>query len=180
MRKRLELRMLSKEEQVEIEQLARSRTAAARLVERAKVIRLASQGLAVHQISQQLKLSEMTVGRWLKRFNATGIAGLADEPRSGRPATYTPAQVADVIATALTNPQELKLPFASWTLDRLEQYLNDERQLAIKRSRIDDILQAEGLRWRQQEKWFGERVDPDFAQKRGSLNSSTPRRLQTA
>lgn len=180
MRKRLELRALSGEEQVEIEQLARSRTTAARLVERAKVIRLASQGLAVGQISHQLKLSEMTVGRWLKRFNATGVAGLADEPRSGRPATYTPTQVADVIATALTNPEDLKLPFASWTLDRLEQYLNDERQLAIKRSRIDEILQAEGLRWRQQEKWFGERVDPDFAQKRGSLSSSTARHPQTA
>ena len=26
---------------------------------------------------------------------------------------------------------------------------------------------AEGLRWRQQETWFGKRVDPDFAAKRG-------------
>jgi len=28
------------------------------------------------------------------------------------------------------------------------------------------MLLAEGLRWRKQETWFGERVDPEFAEKR--------------
>jgi hypothetical protein len=37
----------------------------------------------------------------------------------------------------------------------------------MKRSRLDELLLAEGLRWRQQESWFGERVDPEFAQTRG-------------
>jgi transposase len=71
------------------------------------------------------------------------------------------------VATALTAPQQLGLPFASWTLDRSAAYLNEHKGIAIKRSRIDDILLREGLRWRQQETWFGERVDPDFAKKRG-------------
>jgi hypothetical protein len=35
------------------------------------------------------------------------------------------------------------------------------------RSRISELLIAEGLRWRKPETWFGERVDPDFAAKRG-------------
>jgi hypothetical protein len=30
----------------------------------------------------------------------------------------------------------------------------------MKRSRISEILLAEGLRWRQEETWFGARVDP--------------------
>ena len=37
----------------------------------------------------------------------------------------------------------------------------------MKRSRLDEVLLTEGLRWRKQETWFGERVDPDFAAKRG-------------
>lgn len=35
----------------------------------------------------------------------------------------------------------------------------------MKHSRADEIFIAEGLRWRQQETWFGERVDPAFAEK---------------
>jgi len=38
--------------------------------------------------------------------------------------------------------------------------------IAMQRSRIDEILLHEGLRWRKHETWFGERVDPAFAEKR--------------
>jgi transposase len=183
----LHLRELTPEETDDIKRLARSRTAPARLVERARMVWLASQGQRVPAIARELRLHEQTVREWLKRFNAAGLAGLQDAARPGRPATYTPEQVGEVIATALTNPQRLGLPFGCWTLDRLEAYLNEERGLPIKRSRIDELLIAEGLRWRSQETWFGERaaleaapdqqhapikkereVDPDFAQKRGS------------
>jgi hypothetical protein len=86
--------------------------------------------------------------------------------------------VSEVIAASLTAPQQLGLPFAGWTLDRLEAYLNEEKKIPIKRSRIDEVLIAEGLRWRTQETWFGERVDPEFAKKRGVLKPSTPARLR--
>ena len=80
---------------------------------------------------------------------------------------------------ALTDPHTLGLPFGCWTLDRLQTYLNEQRGIAIKRSRIDEILLAEGLRGREQETWFGEKVDPDFAKKRGPSKPSTPHRLST-
>jgi transposase len=111
---------------------------------------------------------------WLKRFNADGLAGLEDRPRRGRPPTYTSEQVGEVIATALTNPTALGQAFGSWTFVRLARYLNEERGIAIRHSRIHEILHAEGLRWREQETWFGARVDPDFAQKRGSSRRFTP------
>ena len=41
--------------------------------------------------------------------------------------------------------------------------------MAIRRSRIQELLVAEGLRWREQETWFGQRVDPDFAAKGGAI-----------
>ena len=56
----------------------------------------------------------------LKRM---GLAGLEDAPRGGRPPTYTREQVGEIVATALTDPQTLDLPFKSWTLDRLVTYL---------------------------------------------------------
>jgi transposase len=92
---------------------------------------------------------------------------LEDAPRAGRPPTYSREHVGEIVATALTDPQTLDLPFQSWTLDRLAAYLSEQKGIAMKRSRLGEVLLTEGLRWRQQETWFGERVDPEFAQKRG-------------
>ena len=151
-----------------------------RLVERAKIIWLSHEGQTVPAIAAMLRVSQNMVRLWLKRFNSGGTVELQDRGRRGRPATYTPEQVGTVIATALSNPQSLGLPFACWTLDRLAAYLNEVKGIGIKRSRIDDILLAEGLRWRKQETWFGDRVDPEFAEKRGSSPDSTRSRQPTA
>ncbi len=129
-------------------------------------------------IAGELRLAGDTVRLWLKRFNAGGFAGLRDRPRAGRPATYTAEQVGEVVALSLTDPRSLGLPFASWTLDRLRAYLHEVRGVPISRARIGKLLVAEGLRWRSQETWFGERVDPAFAEKRGRSSPSTRPRLR--
>jgi transposase len=127
----------------------------------------AHQGERVPAIARRLEVDARTVHLWLKRFQEKGWAGLQDRPRSGRPVTYTPETVGIVLATAATKPRQLGLPFGSWTLDRLQAYLNEEQGIPIKRSRMDELILAEGLRWRSEESWFGERADPDFAEKRG-------------
>jgi transposase len=139
---------------------------------------LADIGKRVPAMAQALALTETTVRTWLKRCNEAGLDGWQDRPRAGRPVTYRPAQVAEVIATALTDPRQLHQPFACWTLDRLVTYLNEAKQMALQRSRIDEVLIAAGLRWRTHETWFGARVDPEFAKTRGVWEHSTllPRR----
>jgi transposase len=176
----LRARMIVGGERAAIERLARSRTAPARAVERARIVLLSRLGDGVEEIAEKLGVCPATVRLWLNRFNGQGIEGLADRPRSGRPAVYRPEQVGEVVATSLTDPQALGLPFASWTLDRLAAYLAEEKNLPIKRSRIGEILTAEGLRWRDQETWFGERVDPEFAAKRGRSSRSTRSRRKAA
>ena len=170
----IRVRELTDEERAAVERLAASRTAPARKVERAQIIQLASQGRTAPQVAAHLRLNAQTVRDWLKRFNADGLPGLDDRPRPGKPPTYTPEQAGAVIAAALSDPQELGQPFACWTLDRLAAYLSESKEVAMKRSRISELLVQEGLRWRHQETWFGERVDPDFAEKRGASRASTP------
>lgn len=179
MGKRLRLRELSKEERSAVEQAARSRTAPARQVERAKVVLAAASGEGVGAIAERFHLSPATVYLWWHRFAEHGLAGLSDQPRGGRPPTYTHEQVSVVVATALADPRTLGQSFASWTLDRLAAYLAEAKGITMKRSRIDELLIAEGLRWRKHETWFGERVDPAFAEKRG-LSSDSTRLLQSA
>jgi transposase len=174
----LRVRELTSEEIEPVRRLAHSRTEPARVVERAKLIWLAHQGWRVPAIARELRLNDETVRQWLKRFNAGGLDGLRDQPRAGRPATYTPEQIGEVVAAALTKPETLGLPFASWTLDRLAAYLHEVKGILMKRTRIDELLLAEGLRWRSQETWFGERVDPAFAETRGPSSRSTRRHLR--
>src|SRR5512139_3090036 len=102
MAKRIGVRTLTESEAETIKARARSRTEAARDVERAQIIWLSHEGQSVPAIAAQLQLSQPTVRMWLKRFNANGLAGLSDEPRAGRPATYAPEEVGAVIAAALT------------------------------------------------------------------------------
>ena len=175
---KVRLREMTAEESAAVAKLAHSRTAPARLVERARIIWQAGRGETAAEIAAQLRLDAETVRKRIRRFNTEGLAGLQDKPRSGRPATYSAEQVASVIAAALTKPQALGLPFAAWTLDRLAVYLHEHQGIAMQRSRIDEILLQEGLRWRQQETWFGERLDPAFAETR--LRRSTRRRQRAA
>ena len=176
MPKLLTVRRLTGEEEAAVERLARSRTAPARAVERARIVWLAHQGRRVPAVAREVGVSEATARRWLRRFAERGLDGLADAPRAGRPPTYAPEEVGEVVAASLTKPDDLGLPFGSWTLDRLAAYLAEERGIPIKRSRIGEVLQAEGLRWRTEETWFGERPDPAFAEKRGRSSPSTKRR----
>ena len=173
---RIALRELTPEERQALEQLAASRTAQARLVERAQILLAIADGRRPSQVAKDLGVSRPTVYTWIHRFHERGLAGLGDRPRAGRPHTYTAEQRAEVIATALTDPKGLGLPFGCWTLDRLLQYANEVLGIPIKRARIGELLLKEGLRWRQQESWFGQRVDPEFAQKRGPSSDSTPSR----
>ena len=180
MGRRLQLRAVSEEERGAVKRLAHARTAPARTVERAQVVEAALDGTAVEDMAVQRRLSRATIYLWLHRFEERGIAGLEDHPRGGRPPTYSREQVSQIIATALSDPQQLGQPYASWTLDRLVAYLVEHCGITMKRSRLDEVLLSEGLRWRKQENWFGERVDPDFAVKRGTSSSSTPLLLPTA
>jgi transposase len=170
----LRTRALTVAETEAVRRLSHARTEPARRVERARIVWLSLQGQRAPAIARELGICAATARFWLKRFNARGIAGLDDDPRPGSSPTYTPEQVSALIAAVLTKPTDLGLPFANWTLDRLVAYLSEERGIAMKRSRVDEILIAEGIRWRTQETWFGARVDPDFARKRGPSFASLP------
>ena len=163
-----------------LRRLSTSRKAEAALVKRATMIVRYYAGHSCRQIGRELEVDEETVSRWVHRFVDGGLDGLRDHPRSGRPVMYTTDEVSLLMQTALTLPKDLGLPFGSWTLDRLQAYLYEEKGLSMKRSRIDEILLKEGLRWRKQEWWFGVRVDPDFAEKRGPLSTSTKGRRPKA
>jgi transposase len=181
----LRVRALTDEEREELRRRVQSRTAPARVVERARMVWTVAQGERVPRVARRVGVGADVVRGWIKRFNAEGLPGLDDRPRAGRPVTYTAEQVGQVLVTAATDPKRLGLPFAAWTLDRLTAYLHERPPeaggpLPVSRSQLDRLLSGEGLRWRKEETWFGERVDPQFAEKRGPSSGSGPSRRPAA
>ena len=78
---------------------------------RAMMVRLSLQGLPAAQMAVLLECHRATVRRWIGRFSAGGLAGLADRPRCGRP-PLGGRQLTRRIAALLGRP-------GPWTLPRI-------------------------------------------------------------
>jgi len=81
---------LSGAERSQLESLARKYTSPYIVVVRAKMILMAAQGLRNDQIAHSLSLPRQIVSKWRKRFFEERLAGLEDEPRTGRPPGFPP------------------------------------------------------------------------------------------
>jgi len=89
---------LSAEQQETLESRARARSAAARSVERARIVLLAAAGMQDKQIAAKLRIMPEKAARWRNRFLDGGVAALdKDAPRPGRTPTITAAQIQEVI-----------------------------------------------------------------------------------
>jgi len=87
-----------------IRRLAGARHAPADWSERARMVALSWDGLAVPAIAAGVGCHENTVRRWLHRFNAAGVDGLGDRPGAGRKRRITEAQRSAIIALARSEP----------------------------------------------------------------------------
>jgi transposase len=104
MPKRVHLKAVTTEEKEAIERLAKSRTAAIRQVQRARIIQLmlADPTLNASEAGLRAGFKSNAVGAvWVKRFNEAGLAGLDDEARPGRPAQHDQAVRGKLISLAL-------------------------------------------------------------------------------
>jgi transposase len=112
---------------------------------------------------------------WVKRFNAEGLDGLKDRPRSGAPPRHSQEVRSQLISLALQKPESLGYPFALWTLERLQNAFKERHTVHLSDSTIWTWMDEEGFKWKRQESWFheAEKHDPEFAEKRGPSSSVT-------
>lgn len=98
--------VLTPKEQAIIERWSRSKSIPLRMVQRARIIQLAAEGVYNHEIAKYLNISRPTVQLWRERFLAFRLPGLEkDAPRPGRfPRISHKKVMAIVNATLHTTP----------------------------------------------------------------------------
>jgi transposase len=99
--KRLEV---SDEDRVELERIVRAASSEVRMVERARIVLSAAEGLTAAAIAARVGCAEKTAKKWRGRYARSGIEGLKDASRPGPPLTHGPQTRALLIAKACTRP----------------------------------------------------------------------------
>ncbi|MCP3963036.1 MAG: IS630 family transposase [bacterium] len=90
--------VLSPDETLELEKLARGRRTSVRLAQRSAIVLLAAEGNENKRIASRLGISRETVGRWRRRYAESGMAGIEkDAPRPGRTPSISAAKVQEIV-----------------------------------------------------------------------------------
>lgn len=151
---------------VQLQQVLRSRTTPSSLRQRSELIWLLAGGASLAEAAEWIGLHYTNAHLWMKRFVESGVAGLSDRARSGRPRVYEDDATTEVIKVAAARPKDLGLKFTTWSLPKLQEYLHQQPGLGgITRSTIRRRLQQEGFRFREGQTWCESR-DPDFEVKK--------------
>jgi carbon-monoxide dehydrogenase medium subunit len=90
---------------------------------RAAAVLLSATRVSVPEIVHRLGLSRPTVARCLHRFERSGVAGLLDGHRSGRPSRISSDVLRHITMVVSARPRDLGIPGARWSLARLRRYL---------------------------------------------------------
>ena len=90
---------------------------------RAQVVLLAAQGMAPRRISEVVFTDPDTVREVIHNFNRDGFDALYPRYKGGRPHRFTLPKRQEIKRIALTDPTDLDLPFATWSLAKLADYL---------------------------------------------------------
>lgn len=145
---------LSEADRAVLTSWTRSSTVSAGRVERARIVLTVANGAGTSDAARRLGVSRPTVIKWRDRFTAHGIAGLDDEPRSGRPKTVDDAEI---LAATLEPPPE-KLAVTHWSTRLLA------RQLGVGDATVARAWRKYGIKpWRRETFKFS--TDPELEAK---------------
>ena len=78
--------VLTDEERAELAKLVRSKLTSVRLMQRARIVLLAADGLQNKDIAEQLGVGRVQVSRWRERYTQAGLAGIERDLPRGAPA----------------------------------------------------------------------------------------------
>ncbi|MFF0629981.1 IS630 family transposase [Streptomyces sp. NPDC004296] len=132
---------------------------------RARIVLLAARGRSNARIAVEAGVHVDTVRTWRSRFADLGLSGLADRKRPGRPAAFTPIQVAQVKALACQLPAETGAPLSHWSCPELaREAVSRGIATFVSASTVRRWLAQDAIKPWQYRSWIFI-TDPDFRRK---------------
>ena len=167
----IEVRPLTAEELTQLDALFH-RTKDVRVRSRAQMMLIGAEDkMTAPQSAKIVRQDEQTVRRWIKRFNAEGISGLSDAPKSGAPRRVTESYRQRLLVVVRQRPRSLDQPYSLWTLQRLVEFMAEETGLRFSPETVRLILKANDIVIsRPQHKVSS--PDPEYEVKKRRLKSS--------
>ena len=136
---------------------------------RSQMILLSAQGMDVVQIAKVAFTSEDRVREVIHNFNADGFDSLYPRYSGGRPPTFTLPQRQEIKRIALSRPQDHRLPFSTWSLAKLADFLVAEGVVEdISHEGLRVLLREEGVSFQRIKTWKLSN-DPDFEAKKNRV-----------
>ena len=104
-------------------------------------------GMSREQAAKQAGMDRQTLRDWVIRFNAEGVAGLGDRPRSGRPPFLREGQMAAFKAIVLRGPDPERDGLSSWTAKDLCRLVEERFGVSYSENGMLDLLHGLDLSW---------------------------------
>jgi transposase len=163
---------LTDEQRSRLSELAASRTAPVREVERAGVLLKYAQGISISEIQRQLGVSRPMIYKCIDKALAAGVqAGLKDAYHRPHAPEITEDAKAWVVSVACTKPKDLGLAAELWSISALARYVSEQarpsgfpRLAGAGKSTVWRILDQNQLK-PHKITYYLEKRDPDFDRK---------------
>ncbi|HQF96144.1 MAG TPA: IS630 family transposase [Microthrixaceae bacterium] len=136
---------------------------------RAQIVLWSAQRMDVPAIAKIAFTSEDRVREVIHNFNADGFDSLAPKYAGGRPPKFTLPERQAIKKIALSRPVDHGLPFSTWSLSKLAEFVVAEGVVDdISHEGLRVLLREEGVSF-QVIKTFKQSNDPDFEAKKNRI-----------
>jgi transposase len=136
---------------------------------RAQMVLLSAQGMGVVKIAEVTFTSPDRVRDVIHDFNVDGFQALYPKYKGGRPRTFTLAERREIKKIAKSKPVEHGLPFSTWSLVKLADFLVAEGVIDdISHEGLRVLLREEGVSFQRVKTWKTSK-DPEYAMKKARV-----------
>src|SRR5262245_60102966 len=136
---------------------------------RAQMVLLSAQGMDVPAIAKVAFTSEDRVRDVIRNFNADGFGSLYPKYKGGHPPKFTLPQRREIKKIAKSKPAEHDLPFSTWSLAKLADFLVAEGVVDdISHEGLRVLLREEGVSFQRVKTWKASK-DPDYDAKKARV-----------